>query len=241
MMSKDTELDALGERRNQTRTTRDHAKGLHDEWFEYARSLHGQHDARVAWLENEGDALYGRMGDAFHRSKECYASGDHGGAGYWSVQGKTMKAQLSEINGEKTCLISELKEADRNFEQARACYLEAKATHDAAQRAFNERLETVRRQKAAKAAARARRLAAKKPSIADEAIQAEIEKARKKFSQFRDTEIRVTVQQGFDSDYQTSVINVYIYHRDPAIGEHVHAIFREDTGEELMCEYHTDD
>jgi hypothetical protein len=134
-----------------------------------------------------------------------------------------------------------MKDAQAKFAETRDNYREAKALHEAAQRAFDERLDTVRRQKAAKAEARARRSAAKKPDMADESIRATIEKVSEEYEQFRDDEIRVTVQQGFDRDYQTNVVNIYIYHRDPSIHEHVHAIFREDTGEELMCEYHPDE
>ena len=199
----------------------------------------GKHDARIDQLARKGDKLHRQMGDAFARSQECYGLGEHEGAGDWSQQGMALEARLDEINGKKNKRIAKLKTAQAKLDKARDNYRNAKEAHEAAQRAFSERLGIVNQQERQRDEARSRRRAAKAPDPANEVVRAAITSS-KRFVQFADDDIRVSVQQDYDGALEASVINIYIFHRDPAIGEHVHAIFRDDTGEELMCEYHPD-
>lgn len=237
---KDTELDALGDTRQQAADRRTEWKDYLDTCREHLSALHEQNDPRIAWLSQEGDSLYNQMVDAVTRSKDCYSNGDHGGAGEWSIRGKELKAQLTAVNDEKNGLIAQMKEAQAKFNDARDNYRNAKAAHEAAQRAFDDRLSEVRRQRTAKAEARARRLEAKIPALVTDAERKAVKKASETL-QFLADDLRVVFKEEFDDDYQTWVNSIYVYHHDLAIHEHVHAIFRVDTGEELMCEYHADD
>jgi hypothetical protein len=104
MQSKDTELDALAAARDRASEVRTEWKVHLDGWYEHLSSLRSENDPRIDSLGREGDDLYQRMVDAVTRSKECYASGDHGGAGACSAEAKALKAQLAEVNGEKNGL-----------------------------------------------------------------------------------------------------------------------------------------
>lgn len=236
---RDTELDALSDARQLAADRRTEWKEYLDSCHEHLSALHEQHDSRIDWLSSEGDDLHGQMVDAVTRSKECYESGDHGGAGEWSAQGKALKARLTAVNDEKNGLIAQMKEAQVKFNDARDDYRDAKAAHEAAQRAFDDRLTEVKRKKSAKDGARARRRAAKTLSSVGSDERDEVKRASEAI-QFEDDDVRVTIEEGFDADYQTWVNSIYIFHRDPSIREHVHAIFRTDTGEELLCERHDD-
>lgn len=237
--SEDTELVALAETCEKAQRTLEKHKTRLDDAVERLDSRRRKHDPRIDRLARKGNKLHRQMGDAFARSQECYRLEDHEGAGDWSQQGKALEAQLDEINGKKNKRIAKLKTAQAKLDKARGGYLSAKAAHEAAQRAFNERRGYVKQQERQREEARSRRRAAKVADPANEAVRAAIE-GSKRFVQFLDDDIRVSVQQGYDGAFETSVINVFIDHRNPAIREHVHAIFREDTGEELMCEYHPD-
>lgn len=238
-MFKDTELLALTEACAKAQRTLDKRKARLDSAGERLSSRRAKHDGRVDQLARKGDELHRKMGDAFARSQECYSLGDHGGAGYWSQQGKALQARLDAINQKKNKRITKLKAAQAKFDKARAKYRLAMVAREAAQRAFNERACYVIQQARQREEARSRRRVAKSPDPSSEAVRAAIA-GSKRFVQFSDDDIRVSVQQGYDGALETGVINVFIDHRDPAIRQHVHAIFREDTGEELMCEYHPD-
>jgi len=230
---------ALAQARDKAQCTLEKRKARLVNAVERLDSRRGKHDARIDQLARKGDKLHRQMGDAFARSQECYELDDHEGAADWSQQGRALEARLNEINGKKNKRIAKLKTAQAKLDKARDKYRSAQATYEAAQRAFNERLGYVKLQERQREEARSRRRAAKAPDPANEAVRAAIE-GSKRFVQFADDDIRVSVQQDYDGAFEASVINIYIFHRDPAVGEHVHAIFREDTGEELMCEYHPD-
>lgn len=239
MPHKDTELDALGDAREQARTVRTEWKEYLDSCHERLSALRHENDSRIDGLSREGDDLYNQMVDSATRSTECYGGGDHRGAGEWSARGKALKARLATVNDEKNGLIAQMKEARAKFNDARDNYRNVKAAHEAAQLAFDDRLAEVKRQKAAKDEARTRRMAAKKPSLVSEAERKAVKKATKTF-QFVDDDVRVVFERDFDQDLQTWIASVYVFHRSLEIRGHVHALFREDNGDELMCEYHDD-
>jgi hypothetical protein len=236
---RDTALDSLSD-------ARERAGNVRNEWHKYLDAchdelslLHTRYDSHIDRLSNEGDDLYERMGDAFSRSKDYYSSGDHDGAGEWSARGRELKAELAAVNDEKNSLIAELKQAQAKFNDARDEYRVAKSAHEHAQEAFDERLAEVRLKRAVKRDARARRKAAKAPTLVNETERDAIRKATRTF-QCEDDDVRVVFERDFDHDLQTWVASIYVYHRTPEIDKHVHALFREDNGAELMCEYHDD-
>jgi chromosome segregation ATPase len=182
MPHKDTELDVLGDAREQARNVRTEWKEYLDSCHERLSALHDENDSRIDGLSREGDELYNQMVDSVTRSTECYGSGDHRGAREWSARGKALKARLAAVNDEKNGLIAQIKEARAKFNDARENYRNVKAAHEAAQRAFDDRLAEVRRKRAAKAEARARRMTAKVPDLVSEAERKAIKKHRKRFN-----------------------------------------------------------
>jgi hypothetical protein len=237
---RDTELDSLAEARQQAADLRSEWKTYLDACHDELSALHARYDSRVDLLGSEGDSLYEQMGDAFTRSKDCYSSGDHDGAGEWSTRGRDLKTQLASVNDEKNTLIAEMKQAQAKFNDARDNYRIAKSAHEDAQDAFDERLAEVRLQQDAKGNARARRKAAKVPTFVTEAERKAVRKATRTL-QLEDDDVRIVFERDYDQDLQTWVASIYVYHRAPEIRKHVHALFREDNGAELMCEYHDDD
>lgn len=238
----DTELPVLAK-------ARDRACNLREEWrlylndcYEQLTSLSAEHDSRIDLLSSDGDDLYGRMGDAFSRSKECYSDGDHPGAGEWSAQGRALQTQLSEVNSEKNALISVMKAAHEKFSSAQENHRLAKAQYDTAQASFSSRLEYVGRLERERAEARAQRRAAEaqfqRLGDTKEFKEAVIRKANSELH-FRDEDIKIDVNLGYDRDFKTYVTDFLIYHLDESITKHVHAVFDLE-GNELLCEYHDD-
>lgn len=57
--------------------------------------------------------------------------------------------------------------------------------------------------------------------------------------QYKDEDVKVEVRSGHDRDYNAYVTEIFVFHRDPAITQHLHVVIDEH-GNELMNRYRAD-